>query len=121
MGISIILSDLREEIKLVQDNVATYAGSQNFTQMDNKLKANLANLETNIMDIKQSKYTRDVQDYKMNVVYTWSKSDIKNVTPKFILKKPGYVNHSNRQCRSYMQTVNFSSTEADSCDTMSEV
>lgn len=48
-----LLSDLRVEIKQVQDNVALYAGSKAFIQMDNKFKDNLAKLETNIMDTKQ--------------------------------------------------------------------
>lgn len=95
--------------------------SQAFILMDNKLIANLAKLETTIMEIKQFKYARDLQDYKMTM-YTWSKGENKNFTPKSILKKLGYVNHSNTQKhKPYVVCVNFGSTEADSSDTASEM
>lgn len=63
------------------------------------------------MDTKQAKYARDLQDYKTNSVYNWSKAEFKNFTPRCILKKT--PNCERKRWKS-VPHVNFSFTEVDS-------
>lgn len=79
------LADLREEVSKTQQSLTAYAHHPDFIEMDNKLKNNLAKLETIIIQIKQSKFNRDYVDYTTNTVYNWMES--KAQTPKSILKK----------------------------------
>lgn len=110
---SAALTDIRKEIKILQAEVTPFAHYEAFLQMDTKLKENIANMETTIMEIKKSKYMRDLQDYKSNAVYTWYKKERAN-TPHSIFKR------TNRKRKPTTSRVNFDSTEPDTSDNASD-
>lgn len=74
------------QIKHMQQNVVPYTNLQMFAHMDTKLKTNITKLESTIMEMKQTKYMRVLQDYRMDNAYTQAKSETRNLVPRLILK-----------------------------------
>lgn len=49
------------------------------------------------MESKQLKYAHDLQDYGSDSVYSWQKSEFRNLTPRSILKRtPNRGNNKKR-------------------------
>lgn len=108
----LILVDVRSKITTLQDTIKNYSTLESFISLDQHMKDNLNKLEKSITDIKQSKFMRDLQDYKTDNVYMWGKQTIH--TPRSILRR------SRKRWNKTPTRVNFSSTEAESSDTPTE-
>lgn len=61
--------DLRTEIKQIQTDLVAYSYLKAFADLDSKIKVNINKLENIIMETKQTKFMRDLQDYKTNNIY----------------------------------------------------
>lgn len=107
------------EIKQLQIDVAAYTHLKAFKDLDLKIKTNITKMESLIMETKQTKLMRDLQDYKSKSVYSWFKKEKKMYTPHFILKIPWNFNMGKKRLSS--QRVNFNSTELEWSDTTSEI
>lgn len=70
---SVVLKDLHIEIKQVQADVVAYTHLKAFSDLDSRIKSIINKLESFIMETKQTKLMRDLQDYKRNNVYSWFK------------------------------------------------
>lgn len=116
-----MLATLHTEIKEVQQSVSPYANLAMFVQMDNDLKANTSKLEAMILETKQSKCLRGMQDYKLNCVYSWAKPENKSFTKIYFKKKVNNSNPKYKKRGPFQQRVNFSSTQMESSDMMSAV
>lgn len=106
--------DIRNEIESAQAAVTVYSQLEVFNTLDTRIKENLNKLEKSITEIKQKKFLRDIQDYKSDTVYNWNRSSFGPRTPSSILKR-------NAKRKFNPSHVNFTSTEADSSHSPSEV
>lgn len=107
-----MLVDIRQKIITLQDSVKIHAEMELFNNLDGHMRENLNKLEKVITDIKHNKFMRDLQDYKTDCIYLWNKS---TSTPRSILR-----NSRRRNVRTPGK-VNFSSTEAESSDTSTDL
>lgn len=103
---------IRTKITALQSDVKIHAETDTFNKLDNKMQENLNKLEKIITETKQTKFLRDLQDYKTNNVYLWNKRAYN--TPRSILRRTW------KRKERTPGKVNFSSTEADSSDTTSD-
>lgn len=103
------LKDIRLKIVTLQDIVKEQAESDAFNNLDQHMQENLDKLEKIITDTKQSKFMRDLQDYKTGFVYLWNKQT--SNTPRSIMRKSYKRKHRTPG------KVLFSSTDAESSDT----
>lgn len=77
--------DIRDEIESAQSSKAVHSQLEIFNTLDARIKDNLCKLEKSITEIKQTKFLRDIQDYKSDMVYKWKKDPADLYTPRSIL------------------------------------
>lgn len=104
------LQSLHAEIEKTQTNLNVYTDTEDFSSLQEKMTNNIAKLESTIMNLKKSKFQRDLEDYNKNQVYNWSK-ERRMSTPKSILTNRRYRKRRNAS------HVSFNSTELDAPDT----
>lgn len=109
------LSDLQREIDLVRSNISVAPINKDYQQLNGRMDKNIEKLELSIMQLKKSKFQRDLEDYSKGVVYNWQILRRRNKRPKSILKNSS-LNSRSSKGSSYASKVSFDSSEFDVSD-----
>lgn len=67
------LSNIDIEIKELRDKLLPHKSTSEYNSLSTNLKSHLEKEEKDQRTKKQKKYTRDVNDYKSNLVFNWQK------------------------------------------------
>lgn len=80
------LVELQGEIMQLRTSLPNLSNNTPVMEMNSKIENNIEKLELTIMEIKKSKFKRDLEDYNKNVVHNWHILRLANRTPHSLLR-----------------------------------
>lgn len=93
-----ILADQKKELDTTMQTLKSLEHLENYQHSFQEVEDRLEKMERRLMELKQKKYIRDLEDYKLNKVHNWSRKG--GPRAQSILKK-----------RRYKRGVTFSGSE----------
>lgn len=112
------LLDLQKDIEAIRSNTSMVPSNEEYQHLNGRMDKNIEKLELSIMQLKKSKFQRDLEDYSKGVVYNWHILRKSNRRPKSILKNS--FNARSSRNMSHISKVSFDSSGHDVFDTTDE-
>lgn len=114
----VTLTELNMEIEEAKVLLAPHANSSEYEALRVKMENNLKKLEDHIMDIKKSKFNRDILDYQKIQVYTRRRAPEKYSKLKPILKhdEQKHPGHSTPRAVSFSDLETSKTKKMDSTE-----
>ncbi|XP_056391757.1 uncharacterized protein LOC130284884 [Hyla sarda] len=106
------LQTMQKELDTLKESLLPYKNHEEFAKLEQSILKKLDLVESNIMEIKKTKFPRDTEDYNNDQVFSWHlHREAQGDTPKSILRTPRSKSRRRRRPSSRSpRRVSFSET-----------